>query len=329
MNDNSQLNHDILCGFKDTLGNPCDEKVYKEGLCYWHYDVENKSDEELKDKLEARARTNEPMRYYKLRNTDLQNIDLVNHGEKSGFELSHADLFRANMKNAHLFALDLSFSSLVKADLRGANLHLANLEHANLLGVKLKEAKLEGVQWGEVVRQEWQADNEVELVRKNQLYSEAEEIYRDIGRVMRNQGMISEVGWFYYREMVTRRKQMPAPSFGRTLSAFFDLFCGYGEKPARIISFSIVGILGFAIFYAFSGLSYSGSIYSLSMTSTLVENVLVFLNALYFSVVTFTTLGYGDITPFGLSRVAAALEAFSGSFTIALFVVVFVKKMSK
>ncbi|PUZ92369.1 potassium transporter Kef, partial [Vibrio vulnificus] len=57
--------------------------------------------------------------------------------------------------------------------------------------------------------------------------------------------------------------------------------------------------------------------------------VLEFLNAVYFSVVTFTTLGYGDISPVGLARFIAALEAFLGSFTMALFVVVFVKKMTR
>jgi hypothetical protein len=50
---------------------------------------------------------------------------------------------------------------------------------------------------------------------------------------------------------------------------------------------------------------------------------------LFFSVVTFTTLGYGDIAPFGWSRAVAALEAFVDSFAMALFDVVFVKKMTR
>jgi hypothetical protein len=50
---------------------------------------------------------------------------------------------------------------------------------------------------------------------------------------------------------------------------------------------------------------------------------------LYYSMVTLTTLGYGDFTPVGISRAIAAIEAFTGSFTIALFVVVFVKKMTR
>ncbi|MDN6869875.1 potassium channel family protein, partial [Aeromonas caviae] len=59
------------------------------------------------------------------------------------------------------------------------------------------------------------------------------------------------------------------------------------------------------------------------------QNAIFLMECLYYSVVTFTTLGYGDFTPVGLSRIFAAFEAFTGSFTLALFVVVFVKKMTR
>lgn len=319
----------VPCAFKDTNGQACEEPVHTDGLCYWHADTAAKNEPGLKQRLEEHARNGKPMRYFKLRKADLSDIDLVNRDHTRGYQLNHADLYRCNLRNAHLFGLDLSFSSLMKADLSGANLHRVNLEHTNLLGVKLEHAKIEGVQWGEKVRQEWQADHESDPLRQRQLYSEAEEIYRSIGRVMRNQGMVAELGRFFYREMATRRKQMPKPSFRRFISRFIDLFCGYGEKPLRILSVSLVGILCFALIYANTGLSYDNSILSLSSTHSLLENFNIMANALYFSVVTFTTLGYGDITPVGISRVAAATEAFAGSFTIALFVVTFVRRMTR
>ena len=317
------------CSFKSPAGITCDHESEIEGLCYWHYDGISKTQNDLKKCLEARARTNQPMQYFKLRHTDLQHIDLVNRGSRDGYHLSHADLYRSNLQHAHLFGLDLSFSSLMKADLRGANLHSANLEHTNLLGVKLDEAKLEGVIWGDMVRQEWQAEHAEDERDRRQLYSEAEEIYRAIGKVMRNQGMISDLGWFFYREMVTRRKQLPKPSMARFISGFIDLYCGYGEKPLRLLVFSMLLIFSLTLLYANTGLLYHDQVIVMSSEASFADNINVFFNALYFSVVTFTTLGYGDLSPVGLSRIIASLEAFAGSFTIALFVVTFVRRMTR
>ena len=45
-----------------------------------------------------------------------------------------------------------------------------------------------------------------------------------------------------------------------------------------------------------------------------------FFQAIYFSVVTFTTVGYGDITPLGLSKIVVMVEAFSGLFIVPIFI---------
>jgi len=167
------------------------------------------------------------------------------------------------------------------------------------------------------------------MSNQKQLYAEAEEIYRSIGRVMRNQGMTAELGWFLYREMVTHRKQLPKLSLPRFLSKIIDLFCGYGEKPMRLISTAIIAIISFAMLYAVVGLQYNGEINNLAKTSSPTEIIEVFSNAIYFSTVTFTTLGYGDFTPVGFSRLIASIQAITGSFTVALFVVVFVRRMTR
>lgn len=41
---------------------------------------------------------------------------------------------------------------------------------------------------------------------------------------------------------------------------------------------------------------------------------------LYFSVITFTSLGYGDISPVGIGKLVASIEVFSGLITVAIFV---------
>ena len=317
------------CKFKTPSGHQCQLLAEKDDLCYWHHDTEIKSSSDLKERLETYAQQYKKMSYFKLRNTDLSHINMVNHGQQTGYELTHADLYRANLQHAHFFNIDLSFSSLMKADLRGANLHNANLEHTNLLGIKLEDAKLEGINWGDVVRQEWQAIHAEDPKKQKQLYAEAEEIYRSIGRVMRNQGMTAEIGWFLYREMVTRRKQLPRKSLPRLISKFIDLFCGYGEKPMRLIYAAAVIIVSFSLLYANVGLLHNGVVSDFSQANNATDALQVFFNSMYFSIVTFTTLGYGDFSPIGLSRIIASVQAFTGSFTIALFVVVFVRRMTR
>ena len=127
-----------------------------------------------------------------------------------------------------------------------------------------------------------------------------------------------------------RRKGMPRFSFARTISLIVDLLSGYGEKPLRVVSFSMGFILLCASCYFFSsGILYQGAELGFNSNNSLAENMDQFISCIYFSVVTFTTLGYGDVIPLGSTRAIAAIEAFAGSFTMALFVVVFVKKMTR
>lgn len=66
-------------------------------------------------------------------------------------------------------------------------------------------------------------------------------------------------------------------------SGFLNILWGYGERPSRIFGISIITILLFAYVYC----------YSANSSPETKDN---FLNSVYYSMVTFTTLGYGDIS---------------------------------
>ena len=93
----------------------------------------------------------------------------------------------------------------------------------------------------------------------------------------------------------------------------------------QCFSFSL--ILFCAVIYFIFGVDAPEGFIALNLGASVWDNAWVFLTCFYYSVVTFTTLGYGDITPIGHLRPIAAAEAFIGSFSIALFVVVFVRRM--
>ncbi len=80
-----------------------------------------------------------------LKRAKLPGIDLVRHHQKTGFDMTHAELYRADLQGAHLFNLNLQNASLMKADLRDSNVHCANLVGSNLLGIKWNGAKIENI----------------------------------------------------------------------------------------------------------------------------------------------------------------------------------------
>jgi hypothetical protein len=53
---------------------------------------------------------------------------------------------------------------------------------------------------------------------------------------------------------------------------------------------------------------------------------LLFLEALYFSCITFTTIGYGDLAPIGIARFFAATEGLVGIVIASSFFVSLVKR---
>jgi len=326
-----------LCQYQDLLNSPqqsfcCQEEANGSGFCYWHDKNIDKTGRDVKEKLENHAKNGGLLRGVYLKRANLKNVDLVNHHKKHGYDFSYADFYHAELNGAHLFNINLNNASIMKADLRGANLNCANIKNTNLLGVKWKGCKFENVKIGKKLRQESDAKQvmkEGDDRGSHDYLQQAEEIYRDLRKHAELEGIFTLSGFFIHKELTMRRLQLPRYGTKRLISKLVDLFCGYGEAPLRIIGLSLLIIIICAVLYSFTGLNYQDSIHSLSRQHSFSNNLSIFFSSLYFSVVTFTTLGYGDITPVSISRAIAAIEAFTGSFTLALFVVVFVKKMTR
>ena len=107
---------------------------------------------------------------------------------------------------------------------------------------------------------------------------------------------------------------LPELVFGR-------LLFGYGERPTRVLMVSAMIIFACAFFYSQPGsLVFRGG-----------DNTPSFPQGLYFSIITFTTLGYGDFypAPDGWCRPLAMAQAISGGFLMALFVVCLAKRFSR
>lgn len=86
------------------------------------------------------------------------------------------------------------------------------------------------------------------------------------------------------------------------------LIWGFGERPTRIVATAFVVIFTYVTLFYCSNIEHASG---------------EFFNSLYLSIVTFTTLGFGDITPIkagAFSKFLVASEALIGVFLMGLLV---------
>ncbi|MBN1815727.1 MAG: potassium channel family protein [Sedimentisphaerales bacterium] len=103
------------------------------------------------------------------------------------------------------------------------------------------------------------------------------------------------------------------------------LLFGYGERPIRVLLASLLVILMCGFLYA----SPYAAVYG---RGTQMVERLSLMDGMYFSTITFTTLGFGDLYPEGTSlftRSIAMGEAITGVCLMSLFVVCLSKRYSR
>jgi len=108
----------------------------------------------------------------------------------------------------------------------------------------------------------------------------------------------------------------------RILYNVFELICGYGLKPLRTVftSIFIIAFFTFAFYLISNGCLASGitDICIKNFENVRVTNI---FDHIYFSIVTFSTLGYGDMRPEGMViKLLANLESLLGISMMGLFI---------
>ena len=227
-----------------------------------------------------------------------------------GADLIDAHLERADLVGAHLERADLIFAHLESADmectyLEGANLYSAHLEGAYLTETQFsRDTNFTSVHWGNYILGE----------EEERQFDVATDTYRRLKIWYTEHGIYDVAGEFFYREMEAKRKAQswkkePA---SKLWSWVMRLLCGYGERYANVVIAALVIIFGLAVVYVYGGLNLA--------------------YAIYFSAVSFTALGsasWVNITPEGWVRALGAVESFLGVFMMALFLVTFIRKMTR
>lgn len=221
--------------------------------------------------------------------------------------LQNTFLAGANFQGVLLPKSNLRGAFLVGANFRGASLWGSDLEGAYLSHAELQEAMLDEIKWGPqyITGEEYARD-----------FLHAKEVYRCLKNYHQQVGMYDIAGKFFYREMEIKRKaQSWKKPHLKLWSWVMRMLCGYGEKPERVGIWAAIVVLGLAAAYYFWG----------SFTSS------SFWDTLYYSVASFTALGYGQWAPqpSGWAKGVGAAEAVIGVSMIALFLVTLTRKVSR
>lgn len=275
----------------------------------------------------------------------------------SGCNLRNGKFVRAYLRDAHLSCSDLQHANFAFANLENAYLSDCNINGSRFIGARLFNAKFrnnsfsnvaglrketfEGLRWG------WLPIHRI----LEEYPQQSEGIYRLLAAHFSSEGLLEDASWAAYRaclmrhrllaerlskskiwadqfvsSMVTEREgaQDLLRSFpglaprkfslrlvaARAIAAMrwakslaLRVIAGYGERPLRVLLNAALAIVLYALLYQRFG--------AISDRS--------FVSCLYFSAITFTTVGYGDLAPHGLFRLVAASEALMGILLCGLF----------
>jgi hypothetical protein len=173
-------------------------------------------------------------------------------------------------------------------------------------------------------------------------FGDDESFWRFIKQACQEAGYYQQAGEGFYRERCAHFWQKFRGPFYEKLSAgkklqrwlsggrflpeliFGRFLFGYGERPVRVL-------LSGAVIIILCGLFFSSDMAHLAYSFDK-ECDLSLFEGMYFSTITFTTLGFGEIYPTGndwLTRVVTMFESLSGICLVTLFVVSLSKRFSR
>lgn len=151
--------------------------------------------------------------------------------------------------------------------------------------------------------------------------------YRLVEELARDNALPGLVSYsFVRRQDVHRRRFYENGAYGRWLGKWLSrLVVLYGESWKRLVATGALVVFGYALLYPVGGwLDPTGG--PRLTYGRIAADPLAFGEGLYFSAVTFVSLGIGDLHPVGFGRLLAATEALVGASLLVLLVYVFARR---
>lgn len=295
-------------------------KIWDYPTCWDHLTKLEKSN--LVERIANILRDNKDLNGIVLTGADLSEIDFSGANLSNTF-LNGCTLIRckfqdSNLKNAFLGASNLEQADLTRATLSGAVFSGANLNNVKLLAYSIRFEK-------KPVNLAMECFGSKGIFKRPKIDESepyfARATYQALKNYFLQNGDYDAAGWASYCERLMQQKNYWKE--GNVLnwisSLIFNITCGHGEKPSRVVVFVSFIITLYALIYK-----------SLALINHYPQTTkpIAWLDALYFSAATFSTITFPDIIPINNSGVKLFVvsEAFWGIFALSLFVFALTKK---
>jgi len=281
----------------------------------------------------------------RLQEADLRGADLP-EAHLLMAELQEADLRRAQLQGAVLFRGKLQKADLRRAEFQGASLQDAELQEADLRNAyyqradmhraKLEEAKLQRANLEGAIL------DEVDIVGANLSWARVKDTSFQNVRWRPEGGGLPDPALYesfdvrglrfsdplfdqFVRQSEFIRKAQEAMSGtrrGRVLFRLWKLTCDCGRSLGRWLLTCGLVIVFFTVLFNVFEFLFKYPLVSLTKRATTP------LTSLYFSMVTFSTLGFGDVTPCNwLGELAVMVEVFLGYVLLGGLITILAMKL--
>lgn len=211
----------------------------------------------------------------------------------AGNNFSDANLFKANLRNSDLTGAKLVLAKLTHADLQDSTLSNANVSGADLQSANFADCKVDGMLYDRKTR--------FKGIRVSSCFGSAR-----FRRYAQDQDFIEEF-----------REAHPVYYY------LWLVLTDCGRSMLRVVSWSVAMAILFSVIYLLIG----EQAFSVEHKETLEWNL---FTTFYYSVVTFTTLGFGDITPrTPVAAGAVMLEVVTGYLMLGILISILASKVAR
>ena len=308
--------------------------------CVWHADESEKPREPFES---HRPEPGDRLDGAVLRGAFLSDADWF-----VGVTLIGADLSNAIVRDADFTGTDLRRADFRNADARGTVFDDANVEDAEFIHTEVQGASFENALIDRTLFRETHVDRStsfgdrvayealLDTATGRAFVVTAEEgiwTYKELQRLFAENALPETERRYYLREKDLRRRvAWRRGQYARAMRLEAARWTThYGTSPSRVVASSLALIAVCAFLYPFTGgirepatdtvIAYHSGMRPAGLLATLFVS-------LYFSVITFGTLGYGDIQPVGAAaRALASVESLLGALLLALLVYVLTRSL--